>query len=166
MKKYCEICLILIGEEPEDITIREPNSKYLCDECLEAFEKYNLKGGKCAMKALSYLELNASEKKYESKQYWMLDVYDFKDCIEFYSQPFKQDLITQLFEGFVLVDNYRGTCGIYCKKSDINTPILLFYINGSYEINGVKFGRLPETLDEFLTDAKRAKFELEWMEID
>ena len=111
------------------------------------------------MKVLSYLELN------EIIEYGAIEdeIYEFYckrigenysqdgintlNMVDFYSQPFKPELITELFDiiGHYHIFKGRGK-GYYELWNDNNQHIYRF--------------PLPRTLDDFITDCQRAGIEL------
>jgi hypothetical protein len=81
----------------------------------------------------------------------------------FYSQPFKPELITELFEGI----NYEGD-NIYVNNTlqivDICCGVNgdeVFY-NGGGEPKTQHYSPFPRTLDDFITDCSRAGIKLYW----
>lgn len=67
---------------------------------------------------------------------------------DFYAQPFKPELITELFEGFTPFVNYYGYV-FYNHKDGSGIQL---------KVNN------PRTLDDFINDCQRAGIILEWRE--
>ena len=124
-------------------------------------------------KVLSYLEVVKAtfEDKDVDRDSYLIEV--LENDMNFYSQPFKPELITELFGGW----KYDGL--LFTNKNyEIQfTKYQLMEILGYYSdddcgiINGVnENGKLfyeviiPRTLDEFITDCQRAGIELTWKE--
>ena len=107
------------------------------------------------MEVLSYLELWQKDNKYIDKYCEFLE----RDSVDFYSQPFKPELITELFAGWEFVTiNIRKQYQNYIEKDVL---IIIAFNEYQYVINGVAY-HIPRTLDEFITDFKRAGIELKW----
>lgn len=115
------------------------------------------------MKVLCFLEstlalLNDPD---TPKDEYMLEV--IKRDAEHYSQPFKPELITGLFEGWELAlphhklwKDYTNNKFLISIRHDNN--LISYYISS---LNNWLF-RPPNTLDDFITDCQRAGIELEW----
>jgi hypothetical protein len=109
------------------------------------------------MKVLSFIELWTNDSKFIIEYCRMLE----SDSGEFYSQPFKHELITELFEGWIAdADEPSYT---YATFTNPNTIIDFGeYRNASlYTINYVRF-YVPRTLDDFINDCQRVGVGLEW----
>lgn len=123
------------------------------------------------MKVLSYIELakQADTNIDGSYVHYMIpsnicnDVNLLDGVLSFYSQPFRPELITELFEGWELIkviDNYE-----FVFDSDKNNSINLY---GEIEI--ILYGEdillskywYPRTLDDFINDCQRAGIQLKW----
>ena len=76
----------------------------------------------------------------------------FHKLKDFYSQPFKPELITELFEG------WKGECRIYFYDNKVSYEITIYVEPG----NNIYFGALPQTLNDFISDCNRAGSELEF----
>lgn len=109
------------------------------------------------MKVLSYLECDKNSYNYHQflKKLWA-KVYPDKilNNIEiFYSQPFKPELITELFKGWGLV---HGRFWHHEKR-------VCIWIKGNYiSYNRESSIKRPRTLDDFINDCQREEIELEW----
>lgn len=115
------------------------------------------------MKAINFLEWS------------LVKAHDQQRCretAEFYSQPFKPELITELFWGWEYVDSYRPLYKGYRKKIgadynggkfyDFYTPVdtARSYIQAS---NGFEYSTMQcKTLNDFISDCQRAGIELTW----
>ena len=81
------------------------------------------------------------------------------DILKFYSQPFKPELITELFEGWETKD-----FSLY--KNDNSHRDIRFNdgITYNFELNDFieENNYYPRTLDDFINDCQRAGIELEW----
>ena len=119
------------------------------------------------MKVLSYLELirciktipNTIIEKFRKWRAWLRGIYGEHHTLEeFYSQPFKPELITELFEG------WKVTGTTYYPKERFNVvfddPIYykIFDFSEGYDY----LIMLPRTLDDFIRDCERAGVELIW----
>jgi hypothetical protein len=135
------------------------------------------------MKVLSYLELCKLLHKIENGDTVELDsLTGFADFIrikgftnnqagglDFYSQKFKPELITELFEGFKQ-DMYFDKSRLW----QIKKKYRIDFSNGELEINyntmNMPLWRkkltsiFPRTLDDFINDCQRAGIELKWKE--
>ena len=115
------------------------------------------------MEVLSYLELWQKDSEFIDKYNEFLE----RDSIDFYSQPFKPELIKELFEGweihfsdqFSLYDIYK------CMEREYFIFLNKDFSGAGYKSN-TSFGYCntyyPRTLDDFINDCKRAGIELEW----
>jgi hypothetical protein len=130
-------------------------------------------------KVLSYLEYGNKSNKMEysdedreySKLLWdIADSYDMS-LLDFYSQPFKPELICEFFEGWKYSeqDINFDFCIDSAKQKIllsicINKYILINTDSGTdYLDNTYLF--YPRTLDDFINDANRAGIELVWREV-
>ena len=98
------------------------------------------------MKVLNYLEYSwlaydlDRAKEYNDYSNYIVDLCpNCKDVIDVYSQPYKPEMLTELF------------------KVDSN-EVLKYNI---YFLNNISFF-YPRTLDDFINDFQRAGIELEW----
>ncbi|MCX6154445.1 MAG: hypothetical protein NT007_09810 [Candidatus Kapabacteria bacterium] len=104
------------------------------------------------MKVFNYLQF-ANTASYDENNF-------LSNANEFYSQPFKPEMITELFEGWKEVS----------VKNDINTVFkddkdeICFWQDEKYY--NIRFLAVtnPETLDDFIRDCQRAGIELIWKE--
>jgi hypothetical protein len=136
------------------------------------------------MKVLSYLEfcqLTAREKyEYVLKLgYKKLDIEDRFEIeryevtfdtfyLNIVSQPFKPELITELFEGWLKEIHNSQELYIHWEnwqiefdENDRNNKYCIYsYYGDWYKITTLK----PRTLDDFINDCQRAGIELEWKE--
>lgn len=107
------------------------------------------------IEALSYLEFNKSL-DYELPQ-WITD--EWENHTEFYSQPFKPELITELFEGW---EKEEANVEMYYLIEDDYT--WCEWTGTKYEVQGtldnIKLYSLPRTLDDFINDCQRAGIKL------
>ena len=111
------------------------------------------------MKAYSYLQLSVMQHNDQLPDDYMDTMERIavnKTPDEFYSQEFKPELITELFEGWELSED-----GVY-----YNGDIFIDYDCNGDGLNicysGVSIVPMPRTLDDFITDCQRAGIELEW----
>ena len=123
------------------------------------------------MKVYNYLELtqrnNLKEIRLFSEKFGfsigehkLIDLYQVGD---FYSQPFKPEMITELFEGWE--SYFSGTNFQDNGKHEINIlPELLFYGIKKYLASDSFDHSYPETLNDFIRDCQRAGIELTWKE--
>ena len=87
---------------------------------------------------------------------------DKEDIAQFYSQPFRPELITELFEGWgcdVEDDSYwfrNNHDKINYARSEMGG-----YIQYDSTLMNQTFD-IPRTLDDFINDCQRAGIELEW----
>jgi hypothetical protein len=84
----------------------------------------------------------------------------FRSETKYYLQPFKPELITELFEGW-------GLTKIYHEYPYTDGEYQLKFVNGYMETankNGAIYGKIftPRTLDDFINDCQRAGIELTW----
>ena len=90
----------------------------------------------------------------------------FHKLKDFYSQPFKPELITELFEGWKFewqnksksIESSTGECRIYFYDNKVSYEITI-YVEPE---NNIYFGALPQTLNDFISDCNRAGSELEF----
>lgn len=78
---------------------------------------------------------------------------------DFFAQQFKPEMITELFEGWIInrleqFANLDYKINIYDRKKQIE------YNNGNY----IYYFAKPRTLDDFINDCERAGIELQWKE--
>jgi hypothetical protein len=113
------------------------------------------------MKVLSYLGLG-KDLKYLTNEYKVAN--DNGMCLyDFYSQPFKPELITELFEGFIYLTNKLNKEHIIIEGRGADDDTVQFYPESdSYTIGEIQFQVLPRTLDDFINDCQRAGIELTW----
>lgn len=80
------------------------------------------------------------------------------------SQPFKPELITELFKGWEFIAKNTNK---YCKGKDsigiyvrpfVGKPFMQIYLDGY----GQPALPIPRTLDDIINDCQRAGIELEW----
>lgn len=126
------------------------------------------------MKVLTYLEYCKSnifaQMDFDG---WIKSHYNTQaiTAIDFYSQPFKPELITELFEGWVLAEYSKAEFGYF--KTVINKHIAEiefseYYDDGLYQICCTKTDQIipkPRTLDDFINDCQRAGIELQFKEV-
>lgn len=99
---------------------------------------------------------------------WGLHIEEIKRVMDFYSQPFKPELITELFEGFYPTSDED----VFCINFETSNPAFKgnaynkveLFKGSHYEISNV-FAKLmrvdyPETLDNFISDCSRFGIEL------
>jgi len=124
------------------------------------------------MKVLSYLELNSLTYKehcefanyLKSKELIYKDI----DLALFYSQPFKPDLITELFKGWKMDDFSEPNYALFVRKDITGFAEVDFgeyRDDGLYQICYKKQDMIipiPRTLDDIINDCQRAGIELEW----
>lgn len=115
------------------------------------------------IKALPFLELDLSYDTFRHRYINGNELIPEKEILneyiiwfdtlkEFYSQPFKPEMITELFEGW---EGYDGH--YYYKKQAIFD---FGYTN--YEIKSNINWKIPRTLNDFISDCNRAGIELNW----
>jgi predicted HicB family RNase H-like nuclease len=128
------------------------------------------------MKVLNYLELanKLFDMTYDQEEEFYENEFPaINDFVEkFYSQPFKPELVTKLFEGYTHIDNYyiSPLCidninyqhKTYYLEFFWNSHSIGYIIKNSNIMIYVRSNSLPRTLDEFITDCQRAGIELEW----
>jgi hypothetical protein len=121
------------------------------------------------MKAITFLEWLNSNIIYERVQ-----KYNLHEQINFYSQPFKPEMIVEFFEGWHKVGKgeiyYVDGCDQYYFQYEIDgkkftTSIEFFIAESAYTIDGDYYKRFPNkfntlTLDHFISDCQRAGIEL------
>jgi hypothetical protein len=142
------------------------------------------------MKVLSYLELdkpginNIPQKDYNLWKKWLYKIfqpdYAFK-FEDFYSQPFKPEMITELFEGWEISEansersEYHEKINLrYGKKDKDWAMIEYWYSKDKKDFFYISYGILdcflvkenkflfPRTLDNFITDCQRTNIKLIW----
>jgi hypothetical protein len=103
------------------------------------------------MEVLSYLELWQKDSEFVDKYNEFLG----RDSVDFYSQEFKPELITELFAGWEFVTiNLRKQYQNYIEKDVL---IIIAFNEYQYVINGVAY-HIPRTLDDFINDAQLQLF--------
>lgn len=86
------------------------------------------------------------------------------ELMSFYSQPFRPELITELFEGWW----YDKAKEKYLSNYEDNGKTSYLYLNICFETNYASYNicgivlPFPRTLDDFITDCERAGIQLEW----
>jgi hypothetical protein len=118
------------------------------------------------MKAVNFLEWVSINRKsgFHKKSYhdFLVDTLDkIADVSDFYSQPFKPEMITELFEGTkqTIKDGWK-----WMYKSENNRAIYFavnFTESHQYTISGYGWTK-PQTLNDFISDCNRAGIELNW----
>jgi len=88
---------------------------------------------------------------------------------EFYCQPFKPEMITELFEGWTLeydgyyVANSAKFVIEFCTEDGGEFHFYMYdYMKSEQILILGQTDILPRTLDDFINDATRAGIELEW----
>ena len=115
------------------------------------------------MKAYSYLQLSIMQHNDQVSNGYMDEMERIsggKAPDEFFTQQFKPELITELFEGWYLEDDDK--CRYYCQT---NIGGVYAHVSGSGYFDIILDGRVyphPRTLDDFITDCQRSGIELEW----
>lgn len=129
------------------------------------------------MKVLSYLEMINDNDDYhfeflkfmESKGFSIIGNQYYKGVAKFYSQPFKPELITELFEGWVTdatdESEYPYANYWYDSSSIISAEFGEYFDNNLYLLNQELILCKPRTLDDFINDCQRAGIELTWKEV-
>ncbi len=121
------------------------------------------------MKVLSYLQACNEGGFVDIALY--LDKAAMSDSVtEFYSQPFKPELITELFEGwtFQYVRTISGIKTSGKRYRHLGYEIEVTFHDGSryYDIaqgvDDIADFFYPRTLDDFINDVTRAGIELKW----
>lgn len=127
------------------------------------------------MKVYNYLEFCKSSVFYQMDfEGWLKRHYNTQciNALNFYDQPFKPELITELFVGWREVP--MGYFGNPMK----NPPIVIYETDidkiefdtdgGDYSIipkknkHDIRYNFFPRTLDDFINDCQRAGIELTW----
>jgi len=115
------------------------------------------------MKVLSYLEYN-QQTDGDLVPLWALDAWG--NSTNFYSQPFKPEMIVELFEGWQEQEDYNyinkdefGYCLIQCSDDESRWNYIKQRKTFATEYNGLY---IPRTLDDFINDCQRAGIELIW----
>jgi hypothetical protein len=126
------------------------------------------------MVVLSFLKLmqlryvKGIDAQRECDKYFKYFYEDWKNALSFYSQPFKPELITELFEGWEANFEICSKCTIKNLKDystfDFWVDIWNNYILWEPHTKGELFWNLmfPRTLDDFINDCQRAGIELKW----
>lgn len=115
------------------------------------------------MKVYNYLKLSSislsrdiSDEDYadlcEFQEKFFLE--NWSEIADFYSQPFKSELITELFEGWKTYDSLG-----YLHRGNA-----IAVRNNLYMYNLSSWQNPPRTLDDFINDCQRYNIELEWKE--
>ena len=112
------------------------------------------------MKALTFIEI---WQQCQRSKITYGKVIDYEKIV---SQPFRPEMILELFEDF----NFGKTAfGLYFSKTQDSTKVWIkFYLeinNGKYTMSkGETVCQLikPQTLNDFISDCNRAGIELEW----
>lgn len=121
------------------------------------------------MKAVTFLEyVKKCKSNHEAKEakrgiinQALFDIYQAE---RFYSQPFKPELITELFEGLKLTKE-KYFIVISCNDFIIEMAVESHPINSNYIVYDHKGGNcinfiIPKTLNDFISDCQRAGIEL------
>ena len=136
------------------------------------------------MKALSYLEfvrMRAYNEQLEYSKFLPAKIYIntddvlicWMDVSTFYSQPFKPELITELFEGWVCNAREEDEIpyAMFVRGEGTETEYIEFgeyYDDERYVVSDRYLNRMEyiiakaRTLDDFITDCQRAGIELKW----
>lgn len=117
------------------------------------------------MKAINFLEwFKGYYRNADQKQYF--NYFDaVKERADFYSTPFKPELITELFEGWEYETNtfqdkiYKAISERFDDGD--NYWFINFLNNKSTYWNGLSIPK-PLTLNDFISDCQRAGIELNW----
>jgi hypothetical protein len=120
------------------------------------------------MKVLSYLEIMSQEGYWEDYVPEFIEL-KIRFCSpqlnDFYSQPFKPEMITELFAEWQLSEvtfNYTRHRVCIQFKTFVRSGLSYMYIDKP-DNQGETFKLLrPRTLDDFINDATRTGIELEW----
>jgi len=127
------------------------------------------------MKVLSFLELMTDSNYFEYEKFYS-EVLLTDDHPHFYKQPFKPELITELFEGWEYIDlddfliskPYEPDEGHFADyeyfiECDFPFEIYkIYHYKQELKEDLVRTPKPPRTLDEFITDCQRAGIILEW----
>lgn len=124
------------------------------------------------MKVLSYLEMNRKFyspviKEYEESFNHIATIAngDYNmNIFEFYSQPFKPELITELFEGWYHdhAFTYRWNKRSLHHKIKIDKDLSFYEMWADTKRTQPIFLQKLRTLDDFINDCQRAGIELTW----
>ena len=127
------------------------------------------------MKVLNYLQYSCSSIAVQVEFDKYLKRF-YQDAREFYSQPFKPELITELFEGWeydgILEENILNKDGSIIETinfrnfstNEYNDDISIYEEKGYILIEGTGF-IIPITLDDFIRDCQRIGLELKGEEL-
>lgn len=124
------------------------------------------------MKAVNYLDW--SDKYFRANTFDSIKIRVISEKIVFYSQPFKPELITELFEGweehfkqsdwsfmyFYYINNPYKYWQLGIKNSNEYYLYYFKYVNGNSVITKNYDFYKPTTLDDFIRDCQRAGIEL------
>jgi hypothetical protein len=88
----------------------------------------------------------------------------FLEMHRFYTQPFTRSLITELFEGWELVESLQNK--LFRFKNGTNKINILYWIDywtktGTPEVTQRSFS-IPRTLNDFINDCHRSEITLQW----
>lgn len=111
--------------------------------------------GKIPSKIARYYDEEANERKEE-----IIIKYNLTWLKDFYSQPFRPELITELFEGFIDFEDKDNTFKLNGIQMNFYEPREIFVIWLSWH-NQKEF-IIPSTLDRFISDCKEAEIKLTW----
>ena len=122
------------------------------------------------MKVYSFIEISRMDNYIECYDWLTMNGLTIEGDIlnDFYSQPFKPELITELFEGWLKEIHNSQELYIHWEnwqiefdENDRNNKYCIYsYYGDWYKITTLK----PRTLDDFINDCQRAGIELEWKE--
>ena len=108
------------------------------------------------MKVLSYLEVNQLDID-EHVEYikWIVNNFKFEGrFVDFYAQPFKSELIRELFKGLKIEGHFIG------ENENIKPDYYDYLLSG--KLIRIVHNNNIRTLDDFITGAVRAGIELKW----
>ena len=122
------------------------------------------------MKVLSYLEFSQEVGETKLNHINFMIKKGFIEPAHFYSQPFKPELTTELFEGWELTEYKEHEVLVLYTNKYSRISFSYFYDNGGYEIYPDKQDQhtswlypYPRTLDDFINDCKKARIKLRWI---
>lgn len=129
------------------------------------------------MKVLSYLQVNClPDNEYYEYEVFIKKQYNMT-VEEFYSQPFKPEMITELFKGWLecpdlyvsdLQEIPEGHHVPFKWYIDFDSGIYIFkifeYRDGDLVEDYLKIHKIPSTLDRFICHCQDAGIELTWKE--
>lgn len=127
------------------------------------------------MKVLSYLEMINDNDDYhfeflkfmESKGFSIIGNQYYKGVAKFYSQPFKPELITELFEGWEkskdtdIILSYSDKDYIIFWQKSIPSIMNVDYKDNNKSLDIQEYWT-PCRLNDFINDCQQAGIELEW----